>query len=231
LRHRAANWKWSPSGCSFNPATASQYFGCGWGGLAKYAAEKHGCSVVGLTISQEQQQFAERWYRGLDVQILLRDYREIQGTFDRAVSVGTVEHVGFKNYRTNLRAVADSLGREGRFLCQGICNPISELAARSLDPALHFPNSILPSLARLTKAAEGLFFVEGVLNLGPHYDPTSLPWKNFRRAWPRFAEHYEEGFRRMCRFYVLSCAGAFRARSLQVYVIVFQKDIVSGNVA
>jgi cyclopropane-fatty-acyl-phospholipid synthase len=105
--------------------------GCGWGGLAKYAAENHGCSVVGLTISRKQQQYAERWCRGLDVQILLRDYREIEGMFDRAVSVGMVEHVGFKNYRPYLRAVADSLGREGLFLCQGICNPIS---GWQLDP-------------------------------------------------------------------------------------------------
>ena len=78
--------------------------------------------------------------------------------------------------------------------------------------------AVLPSLARLTKAAEGLFLVEDVLNLGPHYDPTLLAWeKNFRRAWPPFAEHYGKGFRRMWRFYLLSCAGAFRARSLQVY--------------
>jgi cyclopropane-fatty-acyl-phospholipid synthase len=200
--------------------------GCGWGGLAKYAAENHGCSVVGLTISREQQQYAERWCRGLDVQILLRDYREIEGMFDRAVSVGMVEHVGFKNYRPYLRAVADSLGREGLFLCQGICNPIS---GWQLDPWIRryiFPNSILPSLSRLTKAAEGLFLVEDVLNLGPHYDPTLLAWeKNFRGAWPRFAEHYDERFRRMWRFYLLGCAGAFRARTLQVYSILFARDV------
>ena len=202
--------------------------GCGWGGLAKYAAENHGCSVVGLTISREQQQFAERWCRGLDVQILLRDYREIQGTFDRAVSVGMVEHVGFKNYRTYLRKVADSLGKGGRFLCQGICNPVT---SNQLDPWIRryiFPNSLLPSLSRLTRAAEGLFLVEDLRNLGPHYDPTLVAWeRNFQRAWPRFAEHFDERFRRMWRFYLLSCAGAFRARSLQVYSILFRKDGVA----
>jgi cyclopropane-fatty-acyl-phospholipid synthase len=202
--------------------------GCGWGGLAKYAAENHGCSVVGLTISREQQQFAERWCRGLDVQILLRDYREIQGTFDRAVSIGMVEHVGFKNYRTYLRKVADSLGKGGRFLCQGICNPVT---SNQLDPWIRryiFPNSLLPSLSRLTKAAEGLFLVEDLRNLGPHYDPTLVAWeRNFQRAWPRFAEHFDERFRRMWRFYLLSCAGAFRARSLQVYSILFRKDGVA----
>lgn len=196
--------------------------GCGWGGLAKYAAENYGCSVIGLTISAEQQRFAQRWCRDLDVQILLRDYREIKGTFDRAVSVGMVEHVGSRNYRTYLRAIANSLGNEGRFLCQGICNPIS---GWQLDPWMRryiFPNSILPSLARLTKAAEGLFLIEDVRNIGPHYDSTLIAWENnFRQAWPRFAERYDERFRRMWRFYLLSCAGAFRARGLQVYSILF----------
>ncbi|HEY2712901.1 MAG TPA: cyclopropane fatty acyl phospholipid synthase [Chthoniobacterales bacterium] len=200
--------------------------GCGWGGLAKYAAENYGCAVLGLTISREQQQFAERWCRGLDVQIELRDYREkITGQFDCAVSVGMVEHVGFKNYRAYLRAVASSLGEEGRFLCQGICNPSTR---RQLDPWIEryiFPNSVLPSLAGLTKAAERLFRTEDVLNFGPHYDPTLMAWEeNFRRAWPRLVEYYDERFRRMWRFYLLSCAGAFRARSLQVYGILFARQ-------
>ena len=103
---------------------------------------------------------------------------------DCAVSVGMVEHVGFKNHRAYLRTVADSLGREGRFLCQGICNPISR---RQLDPWIEryiFPNSVLPSLARLTKAAGGSFRVEEVLNFGPHYDPTLMAREeNSRRAW------------------------------------------------
>lgn len=198
--------------------------GCGWGGLAKYAAEHYGCSVVGLTISSEQQQFAVEWCRGLDVEIQLCDYRRVRGTFDRAVSIGMVEHVGFKNYRTYLRTVEASLGKEGCFLCHGICNPVSNF---QLDPWIRryvFPNSILPSPSRLTKAAEGLFLVEKVLNLGPHYDPTLIAWEeNFRGAWPQFSGRYDERFRRMWRFYLLSCAGAFRARSMQVYSILFNK--------
>jgi cyclopropane-fatty-acyl-phospholipid synthase len=196
--------------------------GCGWGGLAKYAAENYGCSVVGLTISREQQEFAANWCHGLDVRILLRDYRTVEGQFDRAVSVGMVEHVGFKNYRTYLQAVAKALDKDGRFLCQGICNPVSHW---QLDPWIRryiFPNSILPSLARLTRAAEGLFLIENVFEMGQNYDPTLMAWdENFRRAWPRFCERYDERFYRMWRFYLLSCAGAFRARSLQVCRILF----------
>jgi cyclopropane-fatty-acyl-phospholipid synthase len=90
---------------------------------------------------------------------------------------------------------------------------------------------MLPSVAQLTRAAEGVFIVEDVKNIGPNYDPTLLALeKNFRRAWPRFADRYGERFRRMWRFYLLSCAGAFRARSLQVYSILFSKEITaSGN--
>ncbi|HTL78712.1 MAG TPA: class I SAM-dependent methyltransferase, partial [Candidatus Babeliales bacterium] len=68
--------------------------GCGWGGLARYAARHYGCQVVGITISHEQFRYAQRWCRGLDVEIQLRDYREVTGQFDRVVSVGMVEHVG-----------------------------------------------------------------------------------------------------------------------------------------
>ena len=168
--------------------------GCGWGGLAKYAAENYGCSVVGLTISREQQEFAAEWCRGLDVQIQLRDYREVRGT-------STVRSASGWSSTSALRIIALICARlrivreNGRFLCQGICNPVSSF---QLDPWIRryiFPNSVLPSLSRLTKAGEGLFPVEDVRNFGPHYDPTLLAWEeNFRRAWPRFAEPSTNAF-------------------------------------
>src|SRR5205809_6127720 len=199
--------------------------GCGWGGLARYAARRYSCQVVGITISQEQFRCAQHRCRGLDVEIQLRDYRDVTGQFDRVVSVGMVEHVGYKNYRTYMRATARSLGEEGLFLCEGICGNVSRV---HVDPWIEryiFPNSMLPSLARLTCAAEGVFILEDVKNIGPNYDPTLLAWEeNFRRAWPGFADRYGERFRRMWRFYLLSCAGPFRARSLQVFSILFSKE-------
>ena len=84
---------------------------------------------------------------------------------------------------------------------------------------------MLPSLAQLTRAAESVFIVEDVKNIGPNYDPTLLAWEeNFRHAWPQFADRYGERFQRMWRFYLLSCASAFRARSLQVFSILFSKE-------
>ena len=199
--------------------------GCGWGGLARYAARHYGCQVVGITISREQFRYARRWCRGLDVEIQLRDYREVNEQFDRVVSVGMVEHVGYKNYRTYMRAAARSLGKDGLFLCQGICGNVSRVHADPWIERYIFPNSMLPSLAHLTRAAEGVFIVEDVKNIGPNYDPTLLAWEeNFRCAWSSFADRYGERFRRMWRFYLLSCAGAFRARSLQVFSILFSKE-------
>jgi cyclopropane-fatty-acyl-phospholipid synthase len=203
--------------------------GCGWGGLARHAASYYGCHVVGITISQEQFRYAQRWCHGLDVQIRLRDYREVTERFDRVVSVGMVEHVGYKNYRAYMRSVARSLGEDGLFLCQGICGNASRFHADPWVKRYIFPNSMLPSLAQLTRAAESLFIVEDIGNIGPNYDPTLLAWEeNFRRAWPGFANRYGERFRRMWRFYLLSSAGAFRARSLQVFSILLSKEDTAG---
>jgi len=199
--------------------------GCGWGGLARYAARHYGCQVMGITISREQFHYAQRSCRGLDVEIQLRDYREVTGRFDRVVSVGMVEHVGHKNYRTYFRAAADSLSEEGLFLCQGIAANASRSQADPWIERYIFPNSILPSAGQLVRAAEGLFVLEDIKNIGLNYDPTLLAWnRNFERSWPRFANRYGERFRRMWRFYLLSCAGAFRAHSVQVFSMLFSKE-------
>ena len=104
--------------------------------------------------SQEQFSYAQRWCRGLDVEIQLRDYREITEQFDRVVSVGMVEHVGYKNYRTYIRAAACSLGDDGLFLCQGICGNFSRVHTDPWIKRYIFPNSMLPSIAQLTRAAK-----------------------------------------------------------------------------
>lgn len=194
--------------------------GCGWGGLARYAAQNYGCEVLGVTISREQFRYAQNWCRGLDIDIQLRDYRDVTGRFDRIVSVGMVEHVGQKNYRTYMSTARRLLAHNGLFLCQGICSNQSHLHADPWIKRYIFPNSMLPSLARLVRAAEGLFVVDDIQNIGTNYDPTLLAWEeNVRQAWPRFADRYGERFRRMWRFYLLSCAGAFRARNLEVFSI------------
>jgi cyclopropane-fatty-acyl-phospholipid synthase len=204
--------------------------GCGWGGLARHAAVHHGCRVVGITISREQAAFANDLCRGLPVEIRLADFRDIQDSFDRIVSVGMLEHVGYKNYRSYFETVSRSLLPGGLFLCQTIG---SDRSGTRCDPWINrhiFPNSMLPSVTQVARATEGLLVLEDVDNFGADYDRTLLAWeRNFSRAWDRFSGRYGGRFQRMWRFYLLSCAGAFRARSLQLFQFVFSNGGVPGG--
>lgn len=89
--------------------------GCGWGGLAQFMAQHYGVRVVGVTISAEQQKMAQQRCAGLDVEILLQDYRDLRDQFDRIVSVGMFEHVGPKNYATYFDVVDKNLKPDGLF--------------------------------------------------------------------------------------------------------------------
>jgi cyclopropane-fatty-acyl-phospholipid synthase len=204
--------------------------GCGWGGLAKYAAEQHGCRVVGITISREQYAYASANCYGLPIEIRLQDYRDLNESFDRIVSVGMMEHVGYKNYRTYMKAASRCLVEDGIFLCHTIGDTRSR---RDSDPWIEryiFPNSLIPSASQVARAAEGFFVLEDVHNFGTYYDSTLLAWdENFRGSWNQFESRYGERFYRMWRYYLLSCAAAFRARSLELYQFVFAKPGLLGG--
>jgi cyclopropane-fatty-acyl-phospholipid synthase len=198
--------------------------GCGWGGLAKHASEHYGCRVVGITISEQQRNYASESCRGFPIEILLQDYRDLTERFDRIVSVGMLEHVGAKNYGRYMKTVFRSLHDGGVFLCQSIAGNWQSAYTDPWITKYIFPNSMLPSAAQVAKAAEKLFVLEDLQNLGADYERTLLAWeRNFARSWDRFEARYGERFCRMWRFYLLSCAGAFRARSLQVYQLLFSK--------
>ena len=93
-----------------------------------------------------------------------------------------------------------------------------------------FPNGDLPSIGQVGDALDGLFVCEDLHNFGADYDPTLMAWHaNFEAAWPRFAGELGETFRRKWRYYLLSCAGAFRARELQLWQWVLSKDGVRGG--
>jgi len=204
--------------------------GCGWGGFARYAAEAYGCEVVGITISRKQQVFAAESCRGLPIEIRLQDYRDVAESFDRIASVGMMEHVGYKNYRAYLETACRCLREGGLFLCHTIGGNVSRVRSDPWISRYVFPNSMLPSPAQVTRAAEGLFVLEDVHNFGADYDLTLLAWeRNFSLSWPRFRETYGDRFGRMWRFYLLSCAGAFRARSIELFQFVFSRGGVQGG--
>ncbi|MBU1698408.1 MAG: cyclopropane fatty acyl phospholipid synthase, partial [Proteobacteria bacterium] len=148
--------------------------GCGWGSFAKYAAEKYGARVYGITVSQEQVEFANKFCQGLDVKVELKDYRALKGQFDRIVSIGMFEHVGSKNYRTFLKVVHQCLKSDGLFLLHAIEGNSS---VDSTDPWINkyiFPNSMLPSAKQITSAFEGLFVLEDWHSFGQYYDRTLM---------------------------------------------------------
>ena len=83
--------------------------GCGWGSFAKYAAEKYGAEVLGVTVSARQVELGQELCQGLPVELRLQDYREVEGQYDRVISIGVMEHVGYKNYRTYMEVVDRTL--------------------------------------------------------------------------------------------------------------------------
>jgi len=204
--------------------------GCGWGSLMKYAVENYGVKAVGITVSKEQAEFGRELCKGLPVEIRLEDYRSLNEKFDRIVSVGMIEHVGYKNYREYMTVAKRCLDKDGLFLLHTIGG---ETSSGFSDPWIEryiFPNSHLPSLKQLMKAAEGIFVVEDLHNFGADYDKTLMAWhQNFEKSWPSLKKKYGERFRRMWRYYLLSCAGMFRARRANLWQIVLSKDGVPGG--
>ena len=198
--------------------------GCGWGGLAKYAAEHYGVMVVGITVSQQQAALAQEICRGLPIEIRLQDYRDLDETFDYIVSVGMFEHVGFRNYRLYMKKVHACLKEDGLFLLHTIGSDVSQHAIDPWTRKYIFPNSHIPSLKQISDSAEGLFVLEDLQNIGVHYDATLTAWfRNFDLNWDSLRQFYDARFYRMWKYYLLSCAGTFRARCLQVWQLVFSK--------
>lgn len=204
--------------------------GCGWGGFAKWATERYGCRVTGISISDEQIKFAREFTSGLPVEIIKSDYRDITGTYDKVLSIGMFEHVGYKNYRTYFEIVDSVLNTNGLSLLHTIGSRISVTINDPWFERYIFPNSMLPSIAQIGKAIEGLFLVEDLHNFGSDYDKTLMAWfKNFDAVWPKLSAKYDERFYRMWKYYLLSCAGAFRARDIELWQIILSKNGVPGG--
>jgi len=198
--------------------------GCGWGSFAKYAAEKYGAKVVAVNISKEQVRLARELCRGLPVEIRLQDYREAYGKYDAVISIGILEHVGYKNYPIYMKVVNRCLNDDGIAFIHTIGGNASQTHGNKWTDKYIFPNGMLPSIAQIAKAMKGLFVMEDWHNFGPDYDKTLMAWyQNFNKAWPELRDKYGDRFYRMWRFYLLSSAGGFRARANQLWQIVMTK--------
>jgi len=206
--------------------------GCGWGGLARFAADRYGVSVVGITVSKEQAALAARQVRDLPVEIRLQDYRDLSETFDAVVSLGMFEHVGPRHHRPFLEVARRCLREDGLFLLHTIGTPETTAAPDPWILKYIFPQSHVPSLAQIARAADGLFVVEDVHNFGAFYDPTLMAWNaNVEARRANLPARYDERFFRMWRYYLLSSAGTFRARRDQLLQIVLSPRGVAGGYA
>lgn len=205
--------------------------GCGWGSFMAYAAQHYGVECVGVTISKEQVAWAQEHYGdNLPLEFRLQDYRDVNEKFDAIASVGMFEHVGRKNYRTYMEVAHRCLQDDGLFLLHTIGKNMRKSAPDPWIDKYIFPNGDLPSVGQIGDAVDNLFVVEDVHNFGADYDKTLMAWfRNFEKAWPRFEHLLGERFYRMWRYYLLSCAGAFRARDIQLWQWVLSKEGVRNG--
>jgi len=196
--------------------------GCGWGGLAWYAATHFDVQVLGITVSAQQQQYARARCAGLPVEIELIDYRDLQGQYDKVVSVGMFEHVGLKNYPAYFEAVHRLLKPDGLFLLHTIGGFNKTEATDPWIDKYIFPNGKIPSPSEIAEHVDGRLVLEDWHNFGTDYDKTLMAWHaNFEKAWPTLQANYDERFHRMWTYYLMTCAAYFRARKGMLWQLVF----------
>ena len=198
--------------------------GCGWGSLAEYAARNYGVEITGVTVSKEQKALGEERCAGLPVEIILQDYRDMVGQYDRIISIGMFEHVGLKNYETYFEKCNELLVPGGLFVLHTIGTNRSH---KMVDPWIKkyiFPGGKIPSLAQISSTLEKQFVVEDVQNFGPDYDRTLMAWReNFIESYDSLKDKYDERFYRMWMYYLNVSAASFRARYNQLFQLVLSK--------
>ena len=207
--------------------------GCGWGSLAKYAVENYGVEVVGITISKQQCELAKERCKSLAIDIRFQDYRDLNEQFDRVVSLGMFEHVGYLNYRQYMQVVHRCLKDDGLFLLHTIGGNESTTHTMPWIAKYIFPNGMVPSIKQIGEAVEKLFVMEDWHNFGVDYYKTLMAWhENFNHNWDTIKANYGEQFFRMWNYYLLYCAGGFNTRTMQLWQIVFSKTgLKAGYIA
>jgi len=196
--------------------------GCGWGGAAKHFANNYGVTVVGITISKEQIEYAKQNSDNMDVEFRLMDYRDLDEKFDAIYSIGMFEAVGYKNYEEFFEVVRSCLKEEGAFLLHTIGGNESTTTADPWVEKYIFPNGMMPSAEQIAKASEGIFIFDDWHNIGPHYDKTLMCWyDNFVNNYEKLKDKYDNEFYRMWTYWLLSSAANFRSRSLQLWQVLF----------
>ncbi|MFL5817428.1 MAG: class I SAM-dependent methyltransferase [Conexibacter sp.] len=200
--------------------------GTGWGGLALHAARRYGAHVTTTTISREQHAHASAAVRaaGLEdrVTVLLQDYRDLRGRYDKLASIEMIEAVGWERLDTYFAACSELLEPHGAMLLQAILHPHRvyrvEKASTGFINAFVFPGGTLPSLAAIERSLARRTDLRSVAldDITPHYARTLRCWRaRFHDAWPELRTlGYDERFRRMWDLYLAYCEAGFRERRI-----------------
>jgi cyclopropane-fatty-acyl-phospholipid synthase len=201
--------------------------GTGWGGFAVYAAERYGCRVTTTTISREQHAYATERVReaGLAdrVTVLLEDYRALEGTYDKLVSIEMIEAVGWRDFPTFFRCCSDLLREDGAMMLQAIVIDDRayevEKAGRSFINTYIFPGGCLPSMEVISRTVAKATDLRQVNleDITAHYAITLARWRErFLEAAEAVTElGYDERFRRLWELYLSYCEGGFAERRIQ----------------
>lgn len=202
--------------------------GCGWGALALHAAGRYGAKVRAFSISREQIAYARERARALgiehSVEFIEDDYRNITGQFDAFVSIGMLEHVGRDHYGDLAKVIDRGLSDRGR----GLIHSIGQNEPVPLNPWIEkriFPGAYPPTLREMVEIFEPLrCSILDVENLRPHYALTIEHWlERFEAHRDRIADMYDEPFVRAWRLYLSGSIAAFRAGTLQLFQILFNR--------
>ena len=219
-----------------SPGSRVLEIGCGWGGFAETAIREFGCHVTGLTLSQEQHDYAiarlDRAGLGRKADIRLQDYRDIAERFDAIASIEMFEAVGEENWGVYFDQVAACLKPGGRASLQIITirEDQFEHYRRSVDfiQKYVFPGGVLPPPSRLAREADrtGLSTVD-TLMFGASYARTLAIWhETYRAAWPDIREMgFDDRFDRIWRFYLAYCEAGFAAGRIDVGQFTYMKSL------
>ena len=214
--------------------------GTGWGGFALYAAKNYGCRITSTTISQEQFIFSKNLIKknGLQdqVTILKKDFRELEGQYDKLVSIEMIEAIGHRLYQTFFQKCGQLLKPEGLILIQSItiADNLFEESKNFIDfiKQYIFPGSCIPSITALCSASTSsdikLFHLEDIT---PHYARTLREWQtNFLKNINRIKSlGFTNAFIRMWLFYLCYCEGGFIERQIGNVQMVFTKPLCRRN--
>lgn len=209
--------------------------GCGWGGFAEFAAQNYGCKITGVTVSKEQLDYAQKRIKdaGLEdkVSLIFKDYRKVEGRFDKVVSIEMIEAVGHEYLPEYFRTIAQRLKPNGIVAIQAITSPDSRYDEfrKGVDWIQKhiFPGSLLPAVGEMNRVInkETDLQLHQITDYGIHYAKTLNTW--FKRFNNNFDEikklGFDERFRKKWNYYLQYCEAAFYMRNIGLVQMVLTR--------